>query len=936
MEKSKIHKVSSSLKDQLSRVFLPKRIVLRSTLFISTLIVIALTLFVLVNMPYQRKAILEAMESEARSTVTSISQVTASAIISEDFATVIEHCLLVVKESPSIDYVVVTRNDGFSLVFTKSGWTQNNMQGPWTPEGKRVARNSFLKSDISSNEVYHYSYPFQYSSIDWGWIHIGLSLNKFNDNIAALYLRTVLLALFCLFIGSFVALFLSRKLTNPILSLANTTILVAQGDLTARADIRTGDEIDLLAQSFNNMTEKLEKTQGEIIAAREYTDNIIKSMNDSMIVVSPAGVIERVNNATVNILGYGEDELVGAHIDMIFKPAGTEQNGKSIFPDISNIINLGYINNLETYFLAKDGKQIPVIFSASVIHGVGGILQGIVCVALDITELKKTEEALRLAKENAEAANLAKSTFLANMSHEIRTPMNGVIGMAELLLNSNLDQQQRKQLQMLRSSGESLLTIINDILDYSKIEAGKFVLENYIFDIRETIAETVEMFMDQAKQKGINLSYNVDAAIQQFAEGDALRLRQILVNLLANSVKFTERGEVALRVTHEDESSNMLALRFSVSDTGIGLSPEAINQVFDSFSQADGSMTRRFGGTGLGLTIAQQLCHLMGGEIHVESTLNKGSTFSFTVRLKRSQVQYVRTTSQRKESIRHKYRFDADLLLVEDSPVNLEMGRGMLESFGCRVDTALNGVDALNAIEKKVYDVVLMDCQMPVMDGYEATRRLRDMESSVDGVRRKPLTIIALTAHAMKGAKQVCLDAGMDDYLAKPFTMGNLGEILSRWISGSIEDDRPVALPQQTFEENGNRSSDTTALKEISADKRIDTSYLDAIRSLQRPGNPDLLTEVIKHYFDDTPRGLEELRNGYSSGDTDAVKAASHRLKSSSANLGALWLAALCEQLEGICREGRLPEEMTLISEIEDGFVKARMQLEPYLQKETA
>jgi len=768
---------------QLRRFWL-KRIDLRVTFILSALIVITLGLFVLVNMPYQRKAILEAMESEARSTVTSIDQVTASAIITEDFGTVVEHCIRVVKESPSISYVVVTRNDGFSLIITKTGWVQKSLSGVWLPKGDRVASSRFLKSDYSPMEVYHYSHPFQYSGIDWGWIHIGLSLKKFNTDIRALYLRTGVLALLCLSVGIAVALFFARKLTKPLSTLSNITKQVAQGNLTARADIRTGDELEHLGQSFNAMTERLQKTQGEIIAAREYTDNIIRSMNDTMIVVSAEGIIERVNTATLNLLGYVEEDLIGEHIDKVLvSPAIADDRGTAS-PNIAGIIPMGFISNVETFYRANDGRLIPVIFSASVMHGNRSTVQGIVCVALDITGRKQSEEALRIAKENAEAANRAKSQFLANMSHEIRTPMNGVLGMLDLLIDSSLDKSQTKLARMAHGSADKLLEVINDILDFSKIEAGRLQLQRTDFILRDLVHEVMDMFWIRAGNKNINLVCEIEECVPEVVKGDAIRLRQILINLIGNSVKFTAIGEVSLGLTLEERTPEHSVLCFSVRDTGSGIPIDAQPFIFEAFSQADSSMARRHEGTGLGLAISKELVEAMGGRIGVRSDPGSGALFWFTINLQHATSVPVTAQAGDTPVVERLECLDSEhiprVLLAEDNPVNQELGRLVLESLNCEVDVVGNGREAVEAVFSTDYDLVFMDCQMPEVDGYEATRIIRQRELESDaGVRR--INIVALTAHAMDGDREHCLDAGMDDYAAKPFTPVQIQAILNRW-----------------------------------------------------------------------------------------------------------------------------------------------------------
>ncbi|MRR55237.1 MAG: response regulator [Deltaproteobacteria bacterium] len=769
----------------------PHRIVVRVALISATLIIISLGLFVLATIPFQRTAILDAMESEAKSTVTSIDQVTATAIITEDFGTVVEHCLRVVQESPSIVYVVVTRNDGFSLIITKKGWEQKNQNGVWVPKGERVANSRFLSSDISQEEVYHYSHPFQYSGIDWGWIHIGLSLKKFNSDISNMYQRTVILALLCLTVGILVAFFFARKLTRPISSLALTTEKVARGDLNARADIQTGDELEHLGHSFNSMTSALQNSQRDIISSREYTENIIKSMNDTLIVISAEGIIEQVNRATLILLGYEENELIGTPIYRILHQIDASKDSDEYLGNLAKIISKGHVSNIETNYRAKNGDLIPVIFSASVMHGTRSTVQGIVCVALDITERKRTEAALHLAKDAAETANLAKSQFLANMSHEIRTPMNGVLGMLDLLLDSKMEESQLRLARMAHSSAEKLLEVINDILDFSKIEAGHLKLLNADFNLRELVNEVREIFLVKAQKRGILFSTSIDEDVPDALHGDTLRLRQILINLLGNALKFTDAGEVSLHVDLAENSGTDMLIRFKVRDTGQGIDAAILPHIFDAFSQADESMARRHEGTGLGLAISKQLVEILGGSIGVETSLGKGSLFWFTARLPQSTppLKNVATPEPLKtvpEVIPVGRKLN--VLLAEDNLVNQEVGKLILECLDCQVDVVEDGACAVEAVFSNNYDLVFMDCQMPEVDGYEATKMIRKRESFT-GKERPRVPIIALTAHALEGDRELCLAAGMDDYLSKPFNSSQIATALQKWTQ--LSNDQP-------------------------------------------------------------------------------------------------------------------------------------------------
>ncbi len=818
-------------------------------------------------------------------------------------------------------------------------------------------------------------------------------------------------------------------------------LVIAPKDLPAHRLIVSGQAI------FNTHGEKL----GAVVGMHDITERhrieqslqktstlqraILDGANYMLISVGLNGTINTFNRAAEQMTGYTAAEVVGKETPALLHDVEEiSQYAREVSAELGQTVEpgsefaffvakprAGIAFEREWTIVRKDGTRFPTLLSISALRDADGEVTGYLAIGGDITERRRIEAELKHAHDAALESARLKSEFLANMSHEIRTPMNGVIGMTGLLLDTELDEEQRDFTETVRSSADSLLTIINDILDFSKIEAGKLTFEKLGFDLRNTVESVVELLAETAQNKRIELTSLVDSDVPTLLKGDAGRLRQVLLNLTGNAVKFTERGEVAVSVRKEAETETHVTVRFAVRDTGIGIAPEARKNLFQAFVQADGSTTRKYGGTGLGLAISRQIVEQMGGAITLESEEGEGSTFRFVAQFEKqaaaaviahtpaprtdlhnlrvlivddnatnrkilthqtaswgmipieaengtaalqmlrqsikngepfdvalldlmmpemdgfelaqaikadarisavrlalmpsygsrgdgqkaheigiaaylmkpvkqsqlfdclatvmgeSAISPARQTSNlvtRHSLEKNKFTSETRILIAEDNPVNQKVAKRQIEKLGYRADVVGNGLEVLDALAKTSYDIVLMDCQMPVMDGYEATREIRRRE----GASRRTV-VVALTANALEGESEKCFVAGMDDYLSKPVNIVELQQTLVRW--------QPSAQKREKINMENNSSSAQTSVP-------VDMQQLHEATN----DDEDLMREIIALYLEQMSEGLKKLRSAAKTNSFDEIQNIAHNLVGGSATCGMIAVVPLLRELE--------------------------------------
>ncbi|MEH2367945.1 MAG: ATP-binding protein [Nostoc sp.] len=661
-------------------------------------------------------------------------------------------------------------------------------------------------------------------------------------------------------------------------------------------------------------------------ASKQYIDQIVTSMADALLVTTLSGEIKKMNYAAQILLQYNEIELIG---QPIAKVIGEANKYPLIIDDIdishSQDINF-LVKEVETVCYTKSGKTIPVAFSSSIVKTEIEHFQGYVYILRDMTERKQAE--------------LAKQEFLAMISHEVRTPIASVIGMAGLLQYTELTAEQQDFVETIYTSGNSLLKIINDFLDFSKIQSGNLELEEEPFGLRNCIHEAFYLLAPTAREKGLKLTFLDTPELPTTIVGDITRLRQVLINLISNAIKFTETGSIEVSVIirknsdiNHSSAANPDEIQFSIKDTGIGIPRDRLERLFKAFSQVNSSITRQYGGTGLGLAICKQLCELMGGRIWVETELNAGSTFYFTIAASvipeqsvgasavfsqqeipkaiespqveqlafRSQELFSLSTSSSPFPDLHKLR----ILLTEDNLVNQKIALKQLKNLGYSADIANNGKEALQLLEKIPYDLILMDCQMPILDGLETTKQIHRCQESSFASGRRPV-VIAMTANAMKQDKQMCLDAGMDDYLSKPVMKENLAATLEYWGS-VIFKAKEIAATEQKIS--------TTDVGSV--ELPIDWERLHQLSE----NNPEFELELLQIFVEDIQPRLEVIKIAIAARDFEQLALQGHQIKGASANMGVTTMHLAAEKLEQLAIDQERRGTINLIVELED-FIK--------------
>ncbi|PWI34778.1 hypothetical protein DI392_00390 [Vibrio albus] len=651
-------------------------------------------------------------------------------------------------------------------------------------------------------------------------------------------------------------------------------------------------------------TTKQKAIEQTMLEQHRFLLSLANSMGEGVYAVDKAGKCIFINHKALELIGYTESEVVGSDIHVLIHHHNEsgEDKPKASCPIFDRMESDFPFNSDNEWFCDKQRQRFPVSVNAVPLYR-DNVFDGYVATFQDISLRKDAEQKLRSAKRQAEEANKTKSQFLANMSHEIRTPMNVIIGMSHLVLQTELNKKQENYLKKIQHSAELLLHVINDILDLSKVEAGKLDIEHSEFWFQTVFNDLASIFNVSAEEKGLILRFDAAPEIPELLVGDAMRLNQVLVNLCSNAIKFTDEGEVIVSASVLAKDSRHVELLFTVKDTGNGMTQNQQAHIFNPFNQADASTTREYGGTGLGLSISKELVSMMGGDIWVESELGKGSTFYFSLSLHYhntpAQSSVTQDGGQKPGRGKGNELKGYAILLVEDNKFNQEVAADLLKNFGADVKIAENGQKALNMLSEATYDAVLMDCQMPVMDGYSATRVIRQNDRFGD------VPIIAMTAHAMSEEIDEMYKCGMNDHIVKPINVSVLLNTLTKWLTKSSD-----GMPSGVI---GDMVSPDVR-EEASIEEEVTETKGEMINSqlaMKRLGidNADYL-KILSRFADNEAGVVQEIQNAWRGQSVDTAIHLAHTLKSTSGTIGATELYEQAEECEALLRESPITDKI--------------------------
>ncbi len=833
--------------------------------------------------------------------LTTVVQQRSEALANEVFATqfeALERSLEGIRQVKGIEAVAVFDLNGMLLMRVGTVTLDELTEAM----RKTLDRGSlFLRTSVEGTGFALHLAPVEAYDERVGYIALYFGLSGLQRE-TALYLGLFggIILLGTLLTSGLMHFLMTRWLLRPLTALKTAIARLQDGRYGERVTLGYDDEFNALATAFNAMSEQLLEQQATLRDSEERYRNIIENAVEGICQTTVEGRFLSMNQALARILGFSSvQEVLDYFTDighqLYVAPVQREEL-------LHLLRERGVVRNFEAVLRRKDGSDVWVLINASVVFNARGEIARIDALVHDITERKQSEEeiknyrehleqlveqrtwelsrrneelaqeieerqriqdALELAKGHAEEASQAKTRFLAAMSHEIRTPMNAILGMSELLMGTDLDSEQQSYVELCRTASQGLMKLLNDILDLSKVEAGKLHLDSLDFDLWEEVRRSVDLIGPAAENKGLALQLRFDDDVPREVRGDPNRLRQVLVNLLDNAIKFTRQGGVNLRVMQAGPEHGGCSHLFSVQDTGIGIPRQQLEDIFESFNQGDSSTTREYGGTGLGLSISRWLVTLMGGRLWVESSPGTGSTFFFTADLQRQDAgdeagkephaSGMSTEPSRLPVMR--------LLLVEDSEYNVFLIQSYLAKTPVELDVARNGVAGLEKFMAGQYDLVLMDVQMPLMDGLETTRAIRGYETEA-GLR--PTPIIALTAHALEGDAESCLEAGCDAHLAKPVSKKQLFQALRLHFRAER------AAPEQNGEQVGEHS-------DVEA-RRSGGAFIEQVPADLRTIAPRYLNAVREH--------CQRLHTAAEQGDFQGIRTISHQLQGEGAAFG--------------------------------------------------